>query len=248
MPESIHTFITRKRETLQKYPQLTAFSHLITVDGPDGSGKSSISKQLTKNLADIYGEQNVCMFTTTNLKGSADQDRLFRFTHDISDHISPQQIDGMYVAGVNRAYGELIIPALTAGKIVVCDRSEIDLLRYALESKDEHAIQKRLQYLTDGTMTHRFWAGNRVFVSSSPEELWGNLVDRGELSSYDPHSVEEAAMRLFYETESEHIVEQIPCQGQVQYIRVQNKRIGDKEALFHQINNVVRSIIEKIRI
>ena len=51
--------------------------------------------------------------------------------------------------------------------------------------------------LKEGTPTHRFWAGNRVFIEAKPEDILRNLLERKNLSKYDPRNIEEIEKRIF---------------------------------------------------
>lgn len=246
MYESLRLFVDAKFAERRQYAQLTVIPHLVTIDGPDGSGKSSLSSEVASLLGDIHGEENVLLVSPTNVHGSVNQDRLSTLLHTASTPISSNRMNDIYVAGINRAYGDVIVPALHQGRIVVCDRSEVDLLRFVLESHNELSIDHRLQFVSDGTMTHGVWAGNRVFVSATPKELWENIQIRGAMSPYDPHSLDDAKRRLFYEEVSERMIENIPCRGTVTCVHVQNTRIEDTERRAQHLHQLASSVVKQL--
>lgn len=183
-PKGIQQFIEYKRSVEKERPMLTIEPKLITIDGVDGSGKSTIAKNVFERLEERFGKGKVVLVDITNLRGSPKQERLRKIAE--AESIAGDRLDKIYVAGVNRAYEEIIIPALKEGKIVVVDRSEIDLLRYSLEKEDQEAIERREKYIKEGTPTHRFWAGNRIFIETESKDILQNLSERKNLSKYDP--------------------------------------------------------------
>lgn len=224
-PEGIQEFIEYKQSVEKERPLLTIEPRLITVDGVDGAGKSTVTRKLAEKLRKRFGEDKVILVNITNFRGSPKQEKLGAITKQ--ENINTLRLDALYVAGVNRAYEEVIIPALEQDKIVVADRSEIDLLRYALEYGDEESIEKRKKYIQDGTITHRLWAGNRIFLESNPEDVWENLKSRRNNSRYDPTSLEEVEANINAQHEAEKQIESLPYQGEMRIIREKVARIED---------------------
>ncbi len=74
-PEGIQKFIEYKRSVEKEHPQLTAEPRLITIDGVDGAGKSTITRKLVKKLQETFGDK-VVLVDITNLRGSPKQERL----------------------------------------------------------------------------------------------------------------------------------------------------------------------------
>lgn len=245
MRETINEFIARKSEYIAQYPHLTVFPNLITLDGPDGAGKSSIAKPLVDALRDTYGDSHVLLVDPTNVQGSQGQDRLAHILHTASDK-SPQWTDLIYSAGINRAYKEIVVPAILDGLIVVCDRSEVDLLRFALESQDALCINRRMHYIANGTMTNMLWAGNRIFIHASPKDLWENLQTRPSLSIFDPHSEQEAEKRLYWERMSEQKVMEFPCDGCSHTITVENQRTSRSDCVSSHLTSLAQHIMSQL--
>lgn len=91
----------------------------ITIEGIDGSGKTTASNFLTKHLQSIYGKEKVIL---TREPGGTD------FAEDIRELLlKNNQIDPiaelMLFTSMRKEHVEkLICPALEQGKIVICDR------------------------------------------------------------------------------------------------------------------------------
>lgn len=222
-PKGIQKFIEYKQGVEKERPFLTAKQNLITIDGVDGAGKSTIARKLAEKLQEYFGKDKVVLVDITNLRGSPKQEKLRRITKQES--IAESRLDMFYAAGVNRAYEEIIIPALNEGKIVVADRSEADLLRYAIEHGDETSIEKRKKYIQDGTITHRLWAGNRIFLETDPKDAWENLRNRKHNSQYDPASLEETKVSDKAQQEAEQYIESLSHTGETKIIKENILRI-----------------------
>lgn len=114
------------------------------------------------------------------------------------------------------------------GKIVVTDRSEIDLLCYVVEYSDEATIEKRKKYIEDRTIAHRLWAGNRIFLDADPKETWENLRNRKHKSQYGPASLEEMEISSKAQQEAEQHIESLLYLGEIQIIKEKVNRIENK--------------------
>jgi thymidylate kinase len=245
-PRGISGFIDYKRKVERERPLLTIEPRLITIDGVDGVGKGTIAKRIFERLTEQLGKDRVSLVATVNFEGGLQQKRLGGIVKEDSVRSGKGRVDKIYAATTNRAYGEEIVPALQKGKIVIVDRSEVDGLRYALEKGDPELIEQRRQYLREGSLTHRLWAGNRVFVTASPEDVWENLSKRGQLSENDPRSLEEVKKRMNAEKQAEAEIAKIPHLGEVNIIRAENKRVESPDRRNEHLNALADEIIEQL--
>lgn len=237
--KNLNKFIEYKKEILKERPILTAESKLITIDGVDGSGKSTIARMLFEKLKKIYGDNSVVLFDITNLKGSPKQEKLKKLEQII---LKDDVINKIYATGVNRAYEELVSPALKENKIVIIDRSEVDLLRFAFENGDNKSVELRKKYIKEGDITHNLWAGNRIFIELEANDIWQNLLNRQNSSGYDPKSFEEVKERIKAEKQAENEVMEMPHNGQIKILREKNLRIEE----LHKRENYLNELIDRL--
>lgn len=245
-PEGIQKFIEYKQSVEKERPFLTAEQNLITIDSVDGAGKSTIARKLAEKLQERFGKDKVLLVDITNLRGSPKQEKLRNITKQES--ITESRLDMFYTAGVNRAYEEIIIPALNEGKIVVADRSEADLLRYAIEHDDEDSIEKRKKYIQDGTITHRLWAGNRIFLEIDSEDAWENLKNREHNSQYDPASLEEMKVSGEAQQKAEQYIESLPHIGETKTIKEKILRIENEAEREEYLNTLVEKLTANLHL
>ena len=91
----------------------------IVIDGPDGAGKSTQLKLLAERLQ--AGGVDVCQ--TRDPGGTHIGDKIREILLDNSNHLMSVQCEMMlYMASRAQLASEVIRPALTAGKCVLCDR------------------------------------------------------------------------------------------------------------------------------
>ena len=237
---SIESFLIYKRQIETERPQLTVEGRIIALDGINEAGKSAIASRLVEALKSKYGEEGVVL-VKFNFTGGDEQRRLGSIVKNKKPQ--PGVVGGLISAGINRGYHEVILPALETGKIVVIDRSEIDLLRFALESGDVELYKKRLKLISEGSITHRLWSGNRVFVHIKVEEAWNNLCQRGSNSQFDPKSIEEVQKRVEAQLEVERLAMVLPCKGTVNCIRIENERCDDFNGF---LDGLTQKIIDKL--
>lgn len=255
MKESINEFIVRKRRFLESREgqSLRVVDRLITIDGVDGSGKDTISEYLLQKMKERFGDDNVVKIDVTHfLDSNGENTELGNRVRGGRGHIGyfnerkqldnldtnlsnskDQQIDKAYIAGVNRAYSDKVIPALENGKIVIIPRSELNLLRFALQEKNTDKINRESKHLLDGTTTAGVLAGNRIFVSVSPEDMIKNIKARGVQTHLDPKDLQEVEIFIRTQMEAEKFVTELPSDKEVNIIRVQNHMVESKEVKKH---------------
>lgn len=92
----------------------------ITVEGPDGAGKSTLIQRIEKKLLE---ELNVPLVTTREPGGSEIAEKIRRVILDPNNTLMDDRTEALLYAASRRQHiVEKIKPALTAGKVVLCDR------------------------------------------------------------------------------------------------------------------------------
>ena len=246
MPEKfdIKKFIEYKKSVERERPILSVEPRIITIDGVDGVGKSSVGQKIFDGLRRRYGEGTVVI---ANKLIGPEQKRLQKLIND-KNLTNRKQIDNIYSAMINRMYKEIIVPALNAGKIVIIDRSEIDILRYALESGEKDLIERRKKQIQEGALTHRLWAGNRVFLQASVEDIERNLSQRMQIWPSDPKTRDEIEKRKNMEKEAEKEILSMPCAGETNIIKKENKRCDDRGEREVYLEKLAEEIIEELNL
>lgn len=240
-PKSIQDFIEYKKNIEQERPILTAESRLITVDGVDGSGKSTIAKNLSEKLAQKFGEEKVILITTNVSRREGERNLSEAMKRRINE---PEPLHKVFMAGVNRAYQQ-IDDVLKEGKIVVVDKSELSSLSWAIEN-DFKTVDETLELIKNGTLTHKLWAGNRIFISGKAEDFYGNLSERGNPSPYDPQDIEGVQKRINAERQAKEFFLKMEHQGEVNIIEEKNPRQNDIGEREEQLNKLVKDIAQKL--
>ena len=105
----------------------------ITLEGPDGAGKSSVIAELTASL-EGQGHQ---VLTTREPGGVPIAEEIRRVILDV-DHIAmdPRTEALLFAAARRQHLVEVILPALRQGKIVLCDRFVDSSLAYQGMARD----------------------------------------------------------------------------------------------------------------
>jgi dTMP kinase len=118
----------------------------ITIEGIDGSGKSTLSR----NLAEALAKQGLDVITT-RAPGGTDFGHKIRdillhgHLHDIKSELF------LFLADRAEHVTQLINPALEAGKIVICDRFSDSTIAYQTErGLDMSKVESMCHYATGG--------------------------------------------------------------------------------------------------
>lgn len=91
----------------------------ISIEGPDGSGKSSLIKELTRRLRELGYD----VLATREPGGSPIAEHIREVILDVSNTSMDAKTEALLFAAARRQHlVETILPALEAGKLVISDR------------------------------------------------------------------------------------------------------------------------------
>jgi thymidylate kinase len=257
----IEESIKKIQEFRESFEGLRTNPRLISIDGPDGAGKTSLIKEVLEKLKEKNKKENKNLEDIIYVKyidytDTKSQKRIKELIHKENQKDEKdkdiEKILKFWGTRLNRAYQDHIIPELKKGKTILLDRSEVDIVRGAIEWCSENTVNKFMKYLESGTLTGGVIAGNRIFVSGSPEESWKNLKNRvlvtGHSTHNDPKSLEEMENRIKNEKKAEEIISKIRTKNeQSNIIKISNPRIENETEREVQIKKIAQEIIEKLR-
>ena len=226
----------------------TTVDRLITVDGPDGSGKGAISRKLKEQLAAIYGADNV-LLVCSNRFDLSPKAREIGESLKRQPWLSPDSVrhNAHYLAASMVNYQTVISPALEAGKFVVIDSSEIRALVYILDGGTEAAVRSTLRWIKSGKATSHLLAGNRVLLHTCPDDCLENIRARGKMDYGDPTSVDEAQRRADCYCLVAQMMKGLRQDRPSNWIDVTNPRVEkDVDAYLNQF--VAETIIPRLRL
>ena len=99
----------------------------ITIEGPEGSGKTSHIKP----LAEWLGAQGYSVFTTREPGGTSIGEQIRAVIHDLENtEMHPRTETLLYQAARAQIVEQVIQPRLKAGEIVLCDRYADSTIAY----------------------------------------------------------------------------------------------------------------------
>lgn len=123
---------------------------LITFEGPDGAGKTTVLSAIVKQLTQDYGSRLV----VTREPGGNQISEAIR--HIILDPKNTEMDDRtealLYAAARRQHINETIAPALAANQVVLCDRFVDSSVAYQGAGREigEDAVYEMNQFATDG--------------------------------------------------------------------------------------------------
>ena len=99
----------------------------IALEGPDGSGKSTIAKL----LADYFEKNNIAYISTREPGGTDIGEKIRELILDKAHTDMSDKTEALlYAASRSQHVDEKILPALSEGKVVLCDRFVLSSLAY----------------------------------------------------------------------------------------------------------------------
>jgi len=161
----IEEFIKRKIEFKESYEGLKNEPNLITIDSPDGVGKTEIARRVIEKLKEkgknpdnvIYLKYTSLMNTESQRNISTEIKKCKDKTIGSWDKNKIEHIIKLWAAKLNRSYNNHILPLINDGKIVILDRSEVDLFRACIEFGNEELLNKTSEYFKNGNLDQ--WSG-----------------------------------------------------------------------------------------
>lgn len=252
--------IKKINEFRESYEGLEIKPNLISIDGPDGVGKTTIIKKVLELLKERQIKEgknpdDIVYLKLVKILDSKNQQNLCKLIKECKDKTGAWdkerigEILNLWSTRTNRSYGDHVIPLVKEGKIVILDRSELDIFRGALELGNKDLVDKITEYMKNGTLTHGINAGNRIFISSSPEEAYENLTKRNEpISQNDPRSIAEMRELFTSEDEAEKIINEVNKKEKPNIIKIINHTKENTEEREAQIKNIAEEIISKLQL
>lgn len=157
----------------------------VTLEGPEGSGKST---QITQ-LAAWLRARGVDVVTTREPGGTPIGDQIRRILHDVANHnlVATTEIL-LYAASRAQLVAELVQPALALGRVVLCDRYADSTYAYQGYGRglDLTALRTVTQLATGG-----LWPDLTFLLDIDVERgLARRYHDGGELNRMDLQAVE----------------------------------------------------------
>ena len=165
---------------------------LISVDGPDGCGKTSISKLLEKKLnrdnhyttallvKPTYFETTPeAMKIEVELKSAGELIRQYQREHNF-----------YYLRAMRENYINRVLPYLLSNKIVILDSSEIRSLAFNIAMGCQEAVLDTEKRILSGYLTSGVIPDLRIVLTGEDEDLWKNLNSKPCLDTGDPKNIE----------------------------------------------------------
>ena len=106
---------------------ITIKGKFITIEGPDGSGKTSVIKLLTEQLQ----AADHCVYATREPGGSRISEQIREVILDVDNTLMDARTEALLYAAQRRQHlVEKVVPNLEAGKVVISDRFVHSSLAY----------------------------------------------------------------------------------------------------------------------
>lgn len=169
---------------------------LVSIDGPDGSGKSSLSvilKDFIESRNNYYSDVSIIKPTYFEMTKEAaligSKLKKSNFEIDSLEHNS------IFLEAMRVNYQHLVIPSLKKGKMVILDSSEIRALAFVLDRKNDEAILDTKDKIISDFLTLGITPNIRIFLDGSEYDLFCNLQTKQFLDSGDPKNIFEISER-----------------------------------------------------
>ncbi|MGP2527995.1 dTMP kinase [Acidaminococcus sp. LBK-2] len=150
----------------------------ITLEGPDGGGKTTQTQQLARWFR-LYGRE---VLITREPGGTATAESIRELVLDPGLHLSPETESLLQLAARADHVSQVIRPALEAGKVVLCDRFSDSTLVYQgiLRDMDLDQLRKLNDFATRGLRP-----AVTLLLDGDPRELVKRRNERGIVDKFE---------------------------------------------------------------
>lgn len=164
---------------------------LISIDGPDGTGKSTLAEILFEKLQEILGKDKVILAKPTYFETSPRAMKIKEEFKRMEGKISKdsREHNRFYLKALEMNYEDVVRPNLQAGKIVLLDSSEIRSLAFIFCNGSQDAISDTIEKIKDDSLTKGLFPKIRIFLSGEDQDIWKNLLSKRKLDSGDPQDI-----------------------------------------------------------
>lgn len=210
-------------------------NNLITVDGPDGSGKGTIVRVLLDVLIERYGQESTVHVVPGRFDQSQEAMRFGIKVKQLADDPSTVEHNECFLGALAANYRTVIQPELKKGKIVIADSSEIRSLAYIWDRGLEDAIYSTCLWIAGGKATEGILAKHRIILQTPPEDCLRNVLMRGKIDHGDPLNIAEAIRRQASYMVAERFVKELKTTAETSWIYLENARHEDPPRLYEHL-------------
>lgn len=216
---------------------------LISIDGPDGSGKSTFSRILLEFLQKRTDNHRDVVLVKPTYFETSPEAILIKQKLEFSENIKvySREHNNFYLEAMRINYQKIVIPYLEKEKIVILDSSEIRALAFNLAKAEKDAIFDTKEKIKNGFLTDNIFPDVRIILDGSSFSLFKNLKTKNFLDTGDPINLQEVCKRRDAYIEAVKFVNDLNYEKN---IRVYNFKIKHSLNPEKYLKNLIISKIE----
>lgn len=170
---------------------------LISVDGPDGCGKSSIASHLSACLKSHWPNRGAQVIKPSYFESSTAANRIGQELAACQGLVPGTLAHNKYfLRAMRENYLSVVLPALMAGQVVVLDSSEIRALAFVIDRDEPEVIMQTQSWLLSERLTAGIYPQLRLMLWADAADLQQNLRTKRALDSGDPNTLMEINRRI----------------------------------------------------
>jgi len=171
---------------------------LVTIDGPDGAGKSTFSEFLTAELQRRNGAERVKLVRPTRFDCSSESQLIGGELETKASRLAlnSRRHNAFFLRTVEINYRNVVVPAIRQNQLVIVDSSELRALAFILERGTSAAKTDTINKLRRGVLTCGIKPSKRIIMQAVPEDLLRNLHTKSVLDIGDPRDANEIRKRI----------------------------------------------------
>lgn len=171
---------------------------LVSIDGPDGAGKSNFTQVLVSKLKTYLGDDRIELIKPSYFDVSSGSQRVGQKLASLEGKFRPHSRlhNNFFLAAMTVNYRNVILPAIRSGKIIILDSSEIRALAFMIDKGSPDAVRDTITRIQKGVLACGIQPKIRVILEGNPEDLYRSLSTKNSLDSGDPRGIQEIERRI----------------------------------------------------
>lgn len=210
----------------------------IVLEGMDGSGKTSQLEHIKKYL----NEQNITFLSTREPGGISVSEQIREVILNVDNQMSGLTECLLYASARREHLIQKVIPALSAGQIVICDRYVMSSLAYQGYGRELGRAVLDINQLAINVDGKQYWADMNIYIDVKPEVGLERIMSKSgerEINRLDLEALEfhHRVHNGYMELSKQHAEHFVMINGE-----------QDEQSVFTDIKQVLDRLIENDRV
>lgn len=200
---------------------------LLSVDGPDGAGKSSMVSELTRMISNRFPLLTVTSMRPSCFSVSAASRSIGEEFQKHAGRLEKHSLghNSYFLEALRTNFQHAVQPALASGEFVILDSSEIRALAFMIDRGFSSAVESTKHRILSGELTSNIQPLTRILLKGTSPVLLSNLSTKDCLDGGDPRDLKEVERRVAAYGRAVDLVKSLSCNIPAKWISIEIEHV-----------------------